>query len=197
MKRRSVLSWLLAAVGGTAIPFLVVGLAEAGTNVTDSPVDEACASTGQACDQAYHQTVSTTSVLTLEFQSSYLSCATFSVAFYVDGAQVYSSAPLAEFQSTGTFNAGPVAPGSHALEVRATGVTAGCDAGTLASWAGVFIVTTNEDPLSPPSPPPASGGPTSPEQCKQGGWQSFSNPSFKNQGQCVSFIEHAIHRDAR
>ncbi len=30
--------------------------------------------------------------------------------------------------------------------------------------------------------------PTSPEQCKDGGWRNF--PQFKNQGQCVAFVEH-------
>jgi len=30
--------------------------------------------------------------------------------------------------------------------------------------------------------------PTSTNQCKKGGWESFSNPSFKNQGQCVSYV---------
>lgn len=30
--------------------------------------------------------------------------------------------------------------------------------------------------------------PTSAEQCKDGGWTSFSNPSFKNQGDCISFV---------
>jgi hypothetical protein len=30
--------------------------------------------------------------------------------------------------------------------------------------------------------------PTSEEQCKHGGFQNF--PQFKNQGQCVSFVEH-------
>ena len=29
---------------------------------------------------------------------------------------------------------------------------------------------------------------TSKEQCKNGGWKNFTNPSFKNQGQCVSFV---------
>lgn len=33
-----------------------------------------------------------------------------------------------------------------------------------------------------------SGQPTDPNQCKNGGWQNFSDPSFKNQGQCVSFV---------
>jgi hypothetical protein len=34
------------------------------------------------------------------------------------------------------------------------------------------------------------GPPTSKDQCKKGGWKSFNNPSFKNQGQCVSFVNH-------
>lgn len=34
-----------------------------------------------------------------------------------------------------------------------------------------------------------TGPPTNKDQCKNGGWQKFDNPSFKNQGQCVSFVE--------
>lgn len=36
-----------------------------------------------------------------------------------------------------------------------------------------------------PLPPP-----TNKEQCKNGGWQAFCGPTFKNQGDCVSFVEH-------
>ncbi|MFP5316675.1 MAG: Ig-like domain-containing protein, partial [Acidimicrobiia bacterium] len=32
------------------------------------------------------------------------------------------------------------------------------------------------------------GPPTDAEQCKNGGWQRFNNPSFPNQGQCVSYV---------
>jgi hypothetical protein len=35
---------------------------------------------------------------------------------------------------------------------------------------------------------PAAATPTSKDQCKDGGWQTFTNPSFKNQGDCVSFV---------
>ncbi|MCC2630712.1 MAG: hypothetical protein K0S38_521 [Candidatus Paceibacter sp.] len=31
-------------------------------------------------------------------------------------------------------------------------------------------------------------GPTSKDQCKDGGWQTFTDPAFKNQGQCVSSV---------
>jgi len=35
---------------------------------------------------------------------------------------------------------------------------------------------------------PDIGPPTSKDQCKDGGWESFNNPSFKNQGDCVSYL---------
>ena len=34
------------------------------------------------------------------------------------------------------------------------------------------------------------GPPTSKAQCKKGGWKNFNNPSFRNQGQCVSYAAH-------
>jgi YVTN family beta-propeller protein len=39
---------------------------------------------------------------------------------------------------------------------------------------------------------PAPQVPTSKEQCKHGGWKKFGPPAgpFKNQGQCVSYVEH-------
>jgi hypothetical protein len=37
---------------------------------------------------------------------------------------------------------------------------------------------------------PLVGPPTSKDQCKHGGWQTFNNPSFKNQGQCVAYVNH-------
>jgi hypothetical protein len=38
--------------------------------------------------------------------------------------------------------------------------------------------------------PVCATGPTSKQQCKKGGWRQFRNPSFKNQGQCVKFVNH-------
>ncbi len=32
------------------------------------------------------------------------------------------------------------------------------------------------------------GPPTSADECKDGGWQKFDNPSFKNQGECASYL---------
>jgi len=35
-----------------------------------------------------------------------------------------------------------------------------------------------------------SVSPTSKAGCKKGGWKTFNDPKFKNQGQCVSYVEH-------
>ena len=32
--------------------------------------------------------------------------------------------------------------------------------------------------------------PTSKAQCKKGGWKNFTDPTFKNQGQCVAYVNH-------
>lgn len=44
--------------------------------------------------------------------------------------------------------------------------------------------------FSPDPDPEPSDRPTDKDQCKKGGWQDFSDPSFKNQGQCVSYTQH-------
>ncbi|HXQ69359.1 MAG TPA: beta-propeller fold lactonase family protein [Pyrinomonadaceae bacterium] len=35
-----------------------------------------------------------------------------------------------------------------------------------------------------------TNGPTNKDQCKNGGWATFTNPTFKNQGQCIKFVNH-------
>lgn len=35
--------------------------------------------------------------------------------------------------------------------------------------------------------------PLSKDECKQGGWQEFDSPSFRNQGDCVSWVEHNVN----
>jgi hypothetical protein len=42
-----------------------------------------------------------------------------------------------------------------------------------------------------------AGGPTSKAQCKNGGWKSFTDPSFKNQGQCVSWFNHHVQNHGK
>jgi hypothetical protein len=35
---------------------------------------------------------------------------------------------------------------------------------------------------------PATGPPSNKEQCKNGGWQRFDSPLFKNQGDCIKYV---------
>jgi hypothetical protein len=44
------------------------------------------------------------------------------------------------------------------------------------------------DNLSLTSGPVLVGPPTSKEECKNDGWKKFNNPSFKNQGDCIKFV---------
>ncbi len=39
----------------------------------------------------------------------------------------------------------------------------------------------------------ATTGPTDKDQCKNDGWKNFTDPSFKNQGQCIAFVAHLSH----
>lgn len=196
MRRRAVFASMLATVAGIAATLLAMGAVGAATNSTNTPVAVSCSSTGQSCDGTFRQTVTTNSLLVLEFESAWNSCASFSVSFYVDGGLVYSSPVLGPSERTGAVDAGPVASGSHQLEVRATGVTGGCDDGTLHSWGGRFLVTTGDAVPATPQPTPATpepeptplASPTSPDQCMKGGWKSFTAPAFKNQGQCISYV---------
>lgn len=51
------------------------------------------------------------------------------------------------------------------------------DAGNnQASWQQAITVVPNT--------------PAHADECKNGGWQTFTNPTFKNQGDCVSFVRH-------
>ena len=52
-------------------------------------------------------------------------------------------------------------------------------------------IDNDGDTLVDAADPDCAGGgttPTNKEQCKKGGWKTFTNPAFKNQGDCVSFV---------
>lgn len=45
--------------------------------------------------------------------------------------------------------------------------------------------------------PPLVGPPTDKNQCKDNGWKTFNNPAFRNQGQCVSYVQSNDHAGKR
>ena len=86
---------------------------------------------------------------------------------YVSWNDIVAANPTATIESV-VINQGSGNPG---LDANVDALTFG---------AGGNATTWNFDPLT--------GPPTSKDQCKDGGWQSFDNPTFKNQGDCVSYV---------
>jgi hypothetical protein len=56
--------------------------------------------------------------------------------------------------------------------------------GTAPRWFGFGFEFDNVEQASGPI---LVGPPSDKDQCKKGGWRSFNNPEFRNQGQCVSY----------
>lgn len=56
--------------------------------------------------------------------------------------------------------------------------------------AGKGFLIDNLSLISGPTPVVVPPAPTNKDQCKGDGWKNFSNPSFKNQGQCVAYTNH-------
>jgi len=122
--------------------------------------------------------------------------ATAQVGIDITGAQI--STP---FDVSGTFNYATDGYWTNVRETQygqsepATRVVA-----TVTLHNGKVVTAENTlltgDPTTiyPTTTPPVVTTPTEKSQCKNNGWKSFTNPSFKNQGQCVSYVEHLKER---
>jgi hypothetical protein len=93
----------------------------------------------------------------------------------------------ADGTATYTFTAATIAAGGNQVPVPT---------GTIASVDVLIDVQGSADlsniTFNGQTQVPVVAGPTSKAQCKHGGWKSFTSPSFKNQGQCVSWFEHHV-----
>lgn len=75
--------------------------------------------------------------------------------------------------------------GTHKLAVRALD-----KAGNISSAiTATFVVTSSSTVVTETK---RTDAPTTMNQCKNGGWKTFTNPVFKNQGRCVSFVEQKL-----
>ncbi len=104
------------------------------------------------------------------------------------------------FDVSGTFNYGAdgywtnTRATQYGQSVPATKVVA-----TVTLANGKVVTATNTTLTGNPTTiypvvvtPPTSTTPHSKNECKAGGWKTFTNPSFKNQGQCVSSVAKAM-----
>ena len=95
--------------------------------------------------------------------------------------------------SNGTILGTPGGPATYTLDA----VTAACPNAVVAGF-GVNVGSNNPaydvetDLVSFDGTTydfePSFGPPTSKDECKDGGWQKFDSPTFKNQGDCVSYV---------
>jgi hypothetical protein len=109
---------------------------------------------------------------------TYMYQASHSSATNPDGSfttPVYTSGSLSDSEI-----ATPGTPeGLYYWHVKATDAV-----GNSSPWSVTWSFTVdNSSTTTPPTT-----GPTNKDQCKKDGWKTFTNPSFKNQGQCVSSV---------
>lgn len=168
------------------------GTARAETSAqTSYPVSVACTSADQFCEPPYNLLVTTSSALQAQFTASPTLCSSIKVYLVVDGVVRSASGFLGPGQGTGFVNLGPVGPGPHMLSLYAEGTPGGCNVGRLGAYEGTLdVITSSATPGGTGNNSGAGAQPTEKDQCKRDGWRSFTNPSFKNQGECIKFVKH-------
>jgi hypothetical protein len=72
--------------------------------------------------------------------------------------------------------------GSHTLLLRSI------DRAENVSTSSVTLFTVTASTTNATTTPVVNG-PTNKNQCKNGGWRNFTNPTFRNKGKCTSFVE--------
>lgn len=91
------------------------------------------------------------------------------------------------------FDAATIAAGGAQVPVPTgtiTGAEVLIDQQGTADISSIFVNGVEQVPA-----PTTGTAPTAKAQCKKGGWKTFTNPAFKNQGQCVAYVNH--HRQKK
>lgn len=89
---------------------------------------------------------------------------------------------------TYVFDAATIAAGSGAVPFPTGTITAADVLVDVEGTADVSRIEVNGVVQVPT--PTTGGGPTKKSDCKKGGWKTFTNPSFKNQGRCIAYFNH-------
>lgn len=97
----------------------------------------------------------------------------------------------ADGTATYTFTAATIAAGGNQVEVPTGTITSADVLIDVQGTADLRDITLNDVKQVPV---PAVKG--NANQCKHGGWKTFTNPSFKNQGQCVKHM-NALKNQAK
>lgn len=101
------------------------------------------AGTEQLCTPVPTLALPTDGVLQVAFDASITHCSSIIAHLLVDGVEQFASGALAPGDGTGVQDLGPIAAGVHSVGVQAEGVLGGCNAGSLATWAGTLAVTVS------------------------------------------------------
>ena len=106
----------------------------------------------------------------------FLGCNNVTPTTNADGTVTYTfdAASIAAAGGQVPFPTGTITDAALVLDVQGS-----------ADVSRITVNGTSEVPA-----PVVTGQPTKKSDCKHGGWKSFTNPSFKNQGQCVSYVAH-------
>ncbi len=91
-----------------------------------------------------------------------------------------------------TFDAATIAAGGNQVPFPAGTITSAGIVLDVQGSADLTQISVN-GVAQVPTPTTGAGSPTSKDQCKNDGWKTFTSPTFKNQGQCIAFVEHLGH----
>lgn len=107
---------------------------------------------------------------------AFLGCNNVTPTVNADGSKTYVFSP-ATLVATGQQPVGPIKAVDVGIDIMGT-----ADVSRI-SFNGVAQVPVVTTPT-----------PGTKNACKDDGWKTFTNPTFKNQGQCVSYFEHQTKR---
>jgi hypothetical protein len=99
----------------------------------------------------------------------FLGCNTVTPTMNADGTATYAFTPANLVPQVAGSTVGTITTVDVVLDVQGA--------------ADLTNITVNGQAQNAPA------GPTSKNQCKHGGWKTFTSPSFKNQGQCIKFVK--------